>query len=102
GEAAAVVHAHGDLVAGLGHLLLDGVARHRAADDAGDRRRLLAVALADLVADHATDDAAEHRAAAGRRAGGLHRGDALDGAAVVAAGGVGRRRGHDARAAGMG
>src|SRR5215467_5099978 len=56
------IEPHRDPVArALDALLLDFVAHDRAADGAGDRRRGIAPAAADLVTDDAARDATKHR-----------------------------------------
>src|SRR5471032_1279362 len=80
---AAVFHAYGDFVAVVGiHIAFDLVAGDGAADGAGHRGQLPAVAAADLVAQQAAEDGAASRA----------------GAAALAAGGDFTHRGHHAAA----
>src|SRR6266852_3294149 len=71
GGLAPVAEAHRDAVAlARGATLLDLVADDRAADGARDRRRVVAAAAAELMAEHAAGDAADH----GARAAGSSRG----------------------------
>src|SRR6185437_4830205 len=70
---ATIAIAHGDpVVVVAGVALLDVIADRRAAHRTGDGRRGVAATAADLVAEHAARDPAEHRAGAGRMMLALH------------------------------
>src|SRR3546814_591615 len=85
-DAAAIIHFQEHVVRGCGFdVLLDRIAGHGATNGTGHSGCGPTVALADLIAQHTADDTAEYRAAAAGRAVAIHRFDAFDHAAVVAA-----------------
>src|SRR5690606_36092776 len=87
-DQAAVVHAHVHVVGLFVDLVLDGVAGHRASDRARHRGGVLlalAAVVGELAGGHGADQAAEHGAGAAVGAGAIHRLDAFDPPAVLAA-----------------